>query len=495
MSFKEVTQLRKSGQLQEAFDMATKDLEQNPNDKWNKRAIVWIYYAYLKKAQESNNINDFLVQIENIKELNLPETESFIFDSVAWSIGKLLFANNQMAPHVLNTIFNQIKDFAFTTPKDSYSFMLKAFKKHAAEWEGFIDFIDWWKLDNFKEEDYNKYTLDNGKQIPSLVESVYIAMSKKLLTEPYNIEKIESFLSKISGVCNSHPQMQYTHYYHAKLLIASDNKKRFLKAFLPFAKKKQRDFWVWELLSEIYNKSSDEYFSCLSKSLSCSAPDKFTINVREKIANVFISKQMLAEAKYEFQSIIKTRQKEGWPLKNNQLAWQSLPWWNNTEANKNNNTVYSKNISLANSLLFANTKEEIAFVDYVNNEKNVFNFIVSKQKYGFSSFKPFDIKLKKGDFLAIRFVEKEDEKSNFYKILSVRKTNELPQQEIYKEIEGKFIISQENSFGSIKNIFVSPQLIQKLKLQNGDMINGFALKKYNTKRKDWGWNLIDILKN
>lgn len=494
MSFKEVTQLRKSGQLQEAYDMAIRDLEQNPNDEWNKRAIVWVYYAYLKKAQENNDINDFLVQIENIKELNLSETESFVFDSVAWSVGKLLFANDQMDTANLNRIYDLIEVFNFTKPKESYSFMLKGFKKHAAKWDNFIGFIDWWGLNNFKEEDYNKYTLDNGIQIPSLVESIYIAISKKLLTEPFDMERIESFLPKISGLCNTHQQMQYTHYYHAKLLIATDNKKRFLKAFLPFAKRKQRDFWVWDLMSEIYDKTSNEYFSCLSRSLLCDAPDKFTINVREKIAEVFVSKQMYAEAKYEFQKIKNTRINEGWTLKSKHLEWQNHIWWNDTEINKNNNEVYNTNIALANSLLFANVKDEIAYVDYVNNEKKVFNFIVSQQKYGFSSFKQFDVKLKKGDFLAIKFVEKEDKKSNFYKILSIRKTDELPAQDIFKKTDGKLMIEQGNSFGFINNIFVSPQLIQKLKLQNGDVINGFALKTYNSKRKAWGWNLISTSK-
>ncbi len=41
MSFKEVNELRKNGQLQEAYEMATNDLNQAPGDVWAARAMFW----------------------------------------------------------------------------------------------------------------------------------------------------------------------------------------------------------------------------------------------------------------------------------------------------------------------------------------------------------------------------------------------------------------------------------------------------------------------
>ena len=42
MSFREITQLRKEGHLQEALEMATRDLEAR-RDEWSLRAIFWVY--------------------------------------------------------------------------------------------------------------------------------------------------------------------------------------------------------------------------------------------------------------------------------------------------------------------------------------------------------------------------------------------------------------------------------------------------------------------
>jgi hypothetical protein len=492
MSFKEVKELRKAGHLQQALEVATSDLQHNPNDIWNKRSIAWVYYEYLKKAQDDNVFDAFVVQLEHIRNLELPETENMVFDGVAWQVGKYLFANRLVNALSLDSLFSLIRNFRFSKPADSYSFLLKAFKKHAAEWDNFLGFIEWWDLANFQGADYENFVLDNGKKMPSVVESVYIAVSKKLLAQPVNIEAVNQFLPQISEVCRSYPKMQYTHYYHAKLLIASGDKHRFLDAFLPFAKKKQRDFWVWDLMSEIYNPNSDAYFSCLCKSLDCGAPDKFTINVREKIAAVFVSKQLFAEAKHEYQKIIEARNKEGWPLKDKHFAWKSLPWWSQTQANSNNHGIYKKSLSEAESLLYADTPEEIICIDYVNAEKQVFNFIASKQKFGFSSFKPFDVKPVKGDIFAARFSQKTDEKSNFYRLLSIRKTEKEPSAEIYKTIFEKLNKQKSNSFGFVAGAFVSPQLIRDYGLKNGDLLKGVALQTYNNKRKSWGWTVVAI---
>jgi len=491
MSFNEVRTLRKEGNLKEALELAKSDLEKNTHDVWNKRSISWVYYDLLKVAQQKNNLNDFLAILDDIKKLELPSTETMIFDSCAWSVGKLLFANTEVNTVFLDSIFLNICKFEFSKPKDSYSFLLKAFKKHAANWGKFIDFTNWWDLNNFQKKDYENFILDNGKKIPSLAESIYIAISKQLLAEN-NKEKIKEFIPKIADLSTRYTNMQYPPYYYAKMLIAIGDKEHFLQAFLPFAKKKQRDFWVWDLISEIYEKDTEEYFSCLCKALTCGAPDNFTGAVREKIAEVFLVKEMTAEAKHEFLQIIKSRQKEGWSLRDKHIGWQKFTWWNETSEVKNNRKIYEQNSELAQSLLFVDIKEELLVVERVNNEKLIINFIVSEHKSGFASYRSFKVKPKVGDVYAVRFEDKLDNKSNFYKLLSLRVSKENPSANVYKEISETITIREGNSFGFAKNIFVSPQIIKKYNLKNNDSIEAIVLKSYNKKKKNWGWNVVGI---
>ena len=153
MSFKEITSLRKAGKLNEAFLLAQDSLAKKPNDEWLKKAAAWVYYAFMKKALESDNLSEIIVQIKNIKSLNLPDTEKMVFDSIAWIIGKYLFRNSDMEEKILNELFYLIKDFSFSKPAKSYTFLLKSFNKHATQWHNFILFTNWWGLDNFQQSD------------------------------------------------------------------------------------------------------------------------------------------------------------------------------------------------------------------------------------------------------------------------------------------------------------------------------------------------------
>ena len=494
MSAKEVTTLRKQGKLTEAYELAKDNLKIYPDDIWNKRAISWVYYEYMKNAVTNRNSREFLIQLKNIKNLELPKSEKYVFDSVAWQVGKLLFPNQKFENIQLDELFSGIKDFTFSKPSDSYSFMLKAFKKHANEWSNYLQFIDWWGLDNFQEKDFQNYVLDNGSKTPSLVESIYISISKKLLNPPIDIDKIKDFIPKIAAISTTYTQMQYPAYYYAKLLITLGDREHFMKAFLPFAKKKGRDFWVWNLMSENFDITSDEYFSCLCKAASCHAPDKFTGDLREKLGSLFIKKERYAEAKFEFQKIINVRNKEGWALRDKHLEWQNLSWWSKTEATTNNRKLYEQNIQIAENLLYADIPEVLLVVERVNKEKTVLNFVVSKQLSGFFNYSRLNITPKVGDIYAARFEERKDKTSNFYRVKSIIKTGKEPNNEIYKHFLGDCKIKQSNSFGFVNNVFIPPQIISLYKLKSNDQVKGIALQTYNSKRKAWGWSVIKIEK-
>lgn len=85
MSFNEVKNLRKSGDIEGALEMALANYNQNTNDIWNKRALAWVYYDFAKKYAQENNVELFLEIIQKIKELELPSEEKMIFDNLIWA--------------------------------------------------------------------------------------------------------------------------------------------------------------------------------------------------------------------------------------------------------------------------------------------------------------------------------------------------------------------------------------------------------------------------
>ena len=334
MSFKEIKILRQAGKLEEALEMANKDLATDPENIWNKRSIAWVYYEFLKKDSHFDSFDLFKENLIKIKELNLPEEEKMIFDSCAWQIGKMVFSLNECKsktgvislsdvfalPQRKDELFDIIKEFNFTKPSEAYSFIYKAFHKSYEDWKGYLQFADWWDFENFRSEDYQKEEF-NGKKIMSIVEQAYIAYSKKLLDikdADYNEEeksgKIKEFLPQLDRIIEKQPDYQYPSYFKAKLLLTLGDEENILSAFIPFAKQKRNDFWVWELMAEIFSENDELKFACYCKALSLKTPEDFLVKLRQTFAAMLIEKEMFQEAKTEIEIIISTRSKQSWKI-------------------------------------------------------------------------------------------------------------------------------------------------------------------------------------
>lgn len=79
MGVKEVTQLRKSGNLQAALEMAEADFQQEQND-WTRSALFWVYRDYCNLALQQNNsadANEWYVKCRDITE-QMNQDDNFV---------------------------------------------------------------------------------------------------------------------------------------------------------------------------------------------------------------------------------------------------------------------------------------------------------------------------------------------------------------------------------------------------------------------------------
>ena len=502
MSFKEIKELRQAGKLDEALQMANKALESEPYNIWNKRAAAWVYYDYLKKNAQPELYEAFKDNLIKIKDLQLPEDEKMVFDNYAWQIGSLVFAL-QNTEHVdygkINELFEIIRDFNFTKPSEAYSFIYKAFHKGYQNWSNYLTFADWWNFDNLRSEDYLKEEFKDKKMM-SIAEQAFIAYSKKLLEgeplDPFgqqrviDKEKIQSFLPKLDSLIDKHPDYQYPPYFKAKLLLASGSDENVLSAFIPFAKQKRNDFWVWELMAEIFSEDKEIQFACYCKALSLKTPEDFLVKLRQTFSEMLIEKRMYNEAKTEIQKIISTREKHEWKLPNQLVQWTEQEWYKSATTKKDNQDLYSSHIKQAEEILFQDIPEEIIAVEFVNENKSMLNFVKDKRKFGFFNYSGNLTKPQIGDLLKVRF--NGDGQDGFYKILSAKKADSNASSDAMKDFEGTIKVISPQNFGFIEDIFIEPKIIEESKLTDGQTVKGRAILSFNKKKNDWGWKAIEI---
>lgn len=488
---KEVNRLRKEGKIEEALSLAQKNLNADSNNIWNKRAIAWVYYEYLKCYAEEKNTAAFIAMLQNIRGLESQEPEDMLMENVAIAIGKI--ANSLNDRDRITALSLEVLQHHFPYNKERCSFMIKNIIKKAEPYIDLYLFFDWCDPNRFCPKDFETWTTDDGISILSLVEQIYISLAKNFLISK-NKAYLEKLLVPIGILCARYPQMTYMDFYHGKLLLALNDRQRFLKAFLPFAKKKQRNFWVWDFLSEAFEADSQEYFACLCKSLSLGAPGKFTIRVKEKFAQALLLQNKQAEAKHEILDCIKIREQNAWKASKNIQQWVSQAWFPHTTATANNHSIYQAHIGTAAMVLLADLPRELIVVENVNKPKKVFNYISKSREEGFCSYGDFDIEPQIGSVLWVRFQKPDKEnKSNYRKLLSLETSQELV-PELKKVETGVIIIKEGNSFGFVNSVFIPPHLIQASSISHGQQVKVQCLQSYNKKHKSWGWKAIELSK-
>ena len=513
MSFKEVKELRKAGRLEEALQMAENDLENVPNDIWNKRSIAWVYYDYIKHGVIINQYDVFIKFLNKIKEIELPAEEVMIFDSCAFQIGKMIFSikkEREIDYRKINEIFEIVKVFSYTKPSDAYSFLYKAFHKVNEKWSKYREFADWWNFDNFQEKDFlpEEY---NGREILPLVEQAYIAYAKEIIKEnnfttiaTFNLsengreksddtelkkineakkKRIRDFIEKLNKLIESNPEFKYTLYYKAKLLLLLGDREDAFNEFLPFAQKNRNQFWIWSLLSNVITDKVQK-IACLCKALTIKTPAEFLIGVREELAKLLIEQQLYNEAKTEISQIIEIRRYKKWKISYEIEDWSQQEWYNKAEKNNNNYKLYDSYKEIAEEILFSDIPEEIAVVEFINRNKKILNFIINKEKYGFFRYGNNLNDVKIGDVLKIRI---ENIKGKFFELLSARIQNEDIDVKTIRKFEGNIRIINKFGFGFVDEVFISSYLINKNNILQNDRVEGKAVMSFNIKKNKWGW--------
>lgn len=499
MSFKEVSALRKEGKLEEALALATQDLEGDPENVWNKRAISWVYYDFLKHDAEQDHLEACVEHLEKIKDLNLSEEEDMLFDQVAWKVGKVIYTlgkAEQVDYEIANRIFDCIQRFHFTKPSAGYSFLLKAFLKLNKDWNRFIGFCDWWNLDNFQAEDYLPEEFD-GKRMMPLAEQAYVAYSRKLVAQlkvPFSSsrdalkQKIIEFLPRLDHITEAHPEYQYPAYYKAKLLIGTGDQDNVLSAFIPFARQKRNDFWVWDLLADHFQSDREKRFACLCKALSLNSPEEYLGKVRQKFIQELINKENYPAARLEIDQLLQVREDKGWKIPGKVQSWISSEWYKSTEAAKSNTGLYKSHIAIAEELLYADMPEETIVIDFVNRDKKMIHFIDGEKQQGF--FKYGNMKFRVGDVLKVRLERKGD--SGFCHALSVKPTDAEAPDSIVKAFSGKFTVHPNKTIGFIGDVLVVLRDFASTNLNDGELVQGQAIASYNKKKEEWGWKAIKV---
>ncbi len=493
---KDVTDLRKQGQLNEAFGLATELLAVEPDNVWTKRAMGWVRYERLKAVAKSKASDEFIQEWTALSALvaTNPADETMLTNQAIWQVIIHLFAvaETSQANQVLNTVFESVQQWSSEKPSDLHSALLRAVLKAGKTWTGLADFVVWWGLGNLRPEDYLPGLTNNGKKMMSLAEQAYIAYAKQVLNSPEQMV-VRALIVDLEVLHQQHPEYQYPPYYQAKLLVATGSKEEAMTKLLPFARRKQGEFWLWDLLAELYNDEPEKAIACLCRAVSCPlAQEKFLVNARNGLARKLNEGGKINEALTELTKSIEARKAEGWRVVDTLTSEMEKLQTKGAVVLSDNKALYRQYRPLTDELLYAGVPEQIGVVTYLNTDKKVAHFNVSRTVSSHFKFEDSMARVKLGDFVAVRLEERTGKEGKFWVPVCAKLTDEQPSSTLFKLFSGPVSIPDGKNFGFVDDVFLNPALLNGC--ENGAVFSGSALWVFDKLKSRDTWKIISVAK-
>jgi len=397
----EVFSLRKAGSIDEAYALALEIYEEAPNDEWCIKAIAWCLYDLIKRCVAQNDYANAKPYLTKLDKLNLSELDEILLKSIehikrlaspekkiifqakeeskqgnhqealnlfrqaiiqfpddldlniqfGWELqkeAKLIFESEKVDIHNARKLLAEYIKLKNERPSQLHSLFLNyAHKISEKEEFNYIAFLKLWDLNNLRPDDFKPFTKDD-KTFPSIAEKT-IQHAAKIILDKKLANVVDYFLPFIDIGIQKFKDNIWLNYYKAKLLHLINRNDEAINFLIPVVKEKISEFWTWSLLGElVLINNFDLKISCYCKSLLCSGEDKFLANVRIKLAELLIQKELWNEAKYEIEQAITAKEKVSDKL----TDYQKKEWFLSAQSKKNNTDFYNLHKQLAEEFIF-----------------------------------------------------------------------------------------------------------------------------------------------
>ncbi len=494
VQIKDITNMCKAGKTAEAYNIVKQELTTSPQDVWVQRAMGWTLYYMVKNDVATQQAESFFAHLEELTQLEslTMQDDKLIYDNVLWCIVTFMKSLRKNDYETLTRIFTFLKHYTFL-PSPGYSALLRAFKQYE-DWKHEKDFFEWWNLNNLMPDDYQPFVNTTGQKIMSLAEQVYIAYAKVLLRSN-DQDAISTFIPQLEKLATDYPDMTYPGYFCGKLLLAlGGNRDEELKILVPFVRKKQREFWVWQLLSEVYHDQADMYLACMLRAVHCKTPETFLVKIRSLLAKHYMETHDYPRARFHLDKIADCCRKEKRMPSFEVQCMMNDTQITNAKPNSNENLDYKEK---TDNILTYGANSSIAIITYINTAAQYLLLIYGKELTAKVWRNTIKGNVHIGSLLTVKWQKNSTGKTEFYKIEPISPSALTTECNSYiRRVQGTVIKRNDKQFAFVKSkdssYFVTPNCVSKYNLTDGMTVTAIAAYCYNKSKNVWNWQVISI---
>ena len=532
---KQVDNLRKAGNLDQALKLGCDLLKESPNDKYLKNSVGWVLHDQIK-----HDVQHARSQPHNSSSAQLSKK----IRSCVRLYAKLALPRPDL-------LFSRIVFWAFFAP-GTHEFLTK--------------FLKWAGIDAFRPEDFQSDSTKDGRIYEPLVEKVARDSSKwsRDIDESEIHEFLVSFIDMVLEQADVQ-EPQWLKYNKALLLQKLGRLNEAEELIIPVVREKHNEFWAWHALAKIRKTSNPA--TCLSlyaKACLCCKDTHYGVRFYEDLAQAFVSQDEPGLARWAVDQAVNIRKSQNWSLPQSLRNILESDWYNaasipsnpkerleqiaksssaviyaecpwaignflgifktkngrehgkiavqyqglaieivcplrdipfvkdceigtalNVKIFEATDRIYPVEISLrSDGEKFDCVNHALGVIDHQNSEKKLASIYISDFEFCLLSYRDFHWveTLPPGAAIEIYYTKFNDRISAYH-----AQKADFQESPFITQVSGKISVKPKG-FGFVDNVFVPPSLAQNY--EDGEEVLFIAVKKINRKTNQLGWTAL-----
>ncbi|OAN89978.1 DUF7017 domain-containing protein [Sulfitobacter geojensis] len=408
---KEVTELRKSGQLDAAYVLSVERTADSEADDYDRGAYAWCLIALVKQHSADGEPQKLSQYLDQLRRVEVPATDGMLTEhrektlalaqpdrraalnagilskqgkhedaariyadinasgklepddrkSWGWELYRLIKGeiegkqDDELSSPIVQRVKRQLNTYLKLDvggPDLLHSLMLRqALRLTKGDHLKVLPFLRLWNPGQFSDEDFTRQTGKDGKIYPALVEQVILAAASEA-AESARADDRHFILPLVQDAMKRFSDNIWLKLNLTKLLRGMGRTDEALTLAVEFAREKASEYWAWELIGDLVPSDIDLKFSCYAKALICSQDDDFVGKVRLKFASL-LATSYPAEARFEVECVLAHRARAGYNIPREAQAMLESAWFSDVSPRSTDRAFYARYTEAAEGLLFS----------------------------------------------------------------------------------------------------------------------------------------------
>lgn len=546
--FREVTRLRRSGRIDEAYELGKTATAEFPTDDWILGAFGWCVIELVKRHSRSPDSDKLKQYLEELAGLQVKPSDEVLhaqrerwlslLDEAGRDAERARQIGKQGDHEGAIAIFARLAEEGRLRDADRLSYgwelsratqaLIKAgegpslsgalvgkARRHIADYFKLglsgpdllhsriaqqaltlakaghiriIPLVRMWDLGTFRREDHERFHAEGGRTLPALSESLVNFAAKEAAAQGTDAD-VEFVLPYVERISEQFRDNQWLKMQRVKLLrrLGRDDEARSLA--VEFVRSKSREFWAWDLLGDLMEEDAGR-LACYAKALMCSSDDKFTGRVRLKFAEA-IAGLHPGKARTEIDRVVSVSRAAGNNVPKKAEELMQRAWYLEVEPEQISTGFYEGLGEQAERYLLAQLPKRLAVIDHVNHERRVFHFIVEKEVDGIAPFNTFGSAPNEGQVVRVQVDTVRGPDGARTNLLSIEDADEPVPSHIGRHFRGEVRVSNGMGFMA-DGTFIPRHLIAAAHVDDGDVIEGLGVINLDRKKRRWGFKALNL---